>query len=68
MERGSMKRRWELVWWWQRVEEKVLMWLAWHLPRGVVYWAAIRLMTLGCLGSPADRTCAEALQAWGYKP
>lgn len=52
-------------------------WLAWLLPRKLVYWAAIRLMTYSRGTEPLSelfwlvqaqaqykRTCIDALRAW----
>jgi hypothetical protein len=43
------------------------MWVAWHLPRWLVYWATIRLTTWQVQGNPADRPVIEALKAWPWK-
>lgn len=52
-----------------RLQEKVWMWLAWHLPRTLVYWCAVRLMahaTTGKYGETIvpDLTCLQALNRW----
>jgi hypothetical protein len=44
--------------------ERLLIWLAWHLPRGVAYWAFVRVATWKCEGNPAERTAVESLRAW----
>lgn len=56
--------RYEARWWWARWREKLVIWVSWHLPAGLVYWSAIRLMTKNYGGNPGDRTCGDALQAW----
>jgi hypothetical protein len=43
---------------------KFWMWLAWALPRPLVYWATIRLVTWECEGSPADRSIVDSLKVW----
>lgn len=48
--------------------EKILIWLAWKLPRPIVKWAAVRLMAAATFKYP-DRTPDEigifdALKAW----
>ncbi len=45
------------------------VWLAWKLPKGLVYWASIRLMahaTQGVYGSTIvpELTAMEAIQLW----
>lgn len=46
------------------------MWVAWHLPRRVVYWSAIRLGAHATQGRFADQVVPElefvvALERWG---
>lgn len=53
------------------MKEKILIWLAWKMPRGLAKWAAIRVMTAGRHGepyaeNPAERTCGHALNSWGH--
>ncbi len=38
--------------------------IAWMLPRKLVYWCAIRVMTERYDGGPDARTCADALKGW----
>jgi hypothetical protein len=47
--------------------EKFWTWLAWRLPRGLVYWCAIRVLTDGHALGPDERKVSEALQAWRVK-
>jgi hypothetical protein len=47
-----------------RRREKLLTYVAWHLPESVAYWTAIRVMTNDCDGNPAEQPCIEALQRW----
>ena len=52
-----------------RLQEKLWIWLAWHLPKTLVKWTSIRLMahaTTGEYGSQETPsvTCVEALQRW----
>ena len=49
---------------------KFAEWLAWKLPRKVVYWAAIRLMAHATQGQYSstivpELTVMDALQRWG---
>jgi hypothetical protein len=44
--------------------ERIWIWLAWHLPRPLVYWAAIRLATWNWKLGPDDRSVSEALRSW----
>jgi hypothetical protein len=41
-------------------------WIAWRLPRRLVYWAVIRAATKPPEGNvyPADRTASEILKTW----
>lgn len=54
--------------------ERIWVWLAWRLPRGLVYWCAIRLITAAYGGKYADRvmgtlTTGEVIGAWrGEEP
>lgn len=52
-----------------RVPERIWMWTAWHLPKKLVLWAAVRLMahaTTGKYGSTnaTHLTILDALQRW----
>jgi hypothetical protein len=46
------------------------MWLAWRLPRRLVYWAAIRLMTHATYGkwrsNPGEVNLIDALNRWEW--
>lgn len=45
------------------------VWLAWHLPRTLVKWCAVRVMTYQYTGELSERTCLEALRVWrGVSP
>lgn len=52
------------------LREKTLYWIAWKLPRGVIYWAAIRLVAHATKGQwsgvevPA-LNAMDALERWG---
>lgn len=53
----------------QHTKDKIAMWIAWHLPRWLVYWCAIRLnahATQGVWGneSPNDISIMDALGRW----
>jgi len=43
---------------------KIWMWLAWKLPRPLVYWATIRLVTWRCNGNPTERPILDSLKVW----
>src|SRR5215831_16974005 len=52
-----------------RMTEKINIWLAWHLPRSVVYWAGIRMgahATSGCWGNecPSETLFITVLKRW----
>jgi hypothetical protein len=52
------------------MSERFVMWLAWRLPRRVVYWCAVRLggaATAGRYSSQVvpDLKFMDALQRWG---
>ena len=42
--------------------DRVYMWIAWHLPRGLVYWTAMRLIAHATQG-PWAETEAPSLGA-----
>ena len=48
----------------KELHEKLLIWLAWRLPKGLAKWVAIRVMTFDSEGNPGERTAAESLDAW----
>lgn len=46
-----------------------MKWIAWHLPKQLVLWAAVRLMSHATIGKYSDQvvpelTCLEALKKW----
>jgi len=45
------------------MKEKIATWLAWKLPRVVVYWAAIRLLTYKNGNGPGSEII-DALKRW----
>lgn len=52
-----------------KIPEKVGVFVAWHLPRFIVYWCAIRLFAHGTAGrwgntDPGKMDCMEALKRW----
>lgn len=56
----------------RRMRERSLMWLAWHLPRPLVYWCAIRLGANATTGAYSSQVVPElhftdALQRWEGK-
>ena len=51
------------------MSEKIWIWLAWKLPRSLVYWAAIRLGAHATQNqweneSPPDLLMMDALKRW----
>jgi hypothetical protein len=51
------------------VKEKLVQWLAWKMPKRLVYWAAIRLISAATVNEYADTevaglTALEALERW----
>ena len=52
-----------------RTSERIWIWIAWHLPKELVKWCAVRLMAhattgqYGYVNTPAT-TIIEALQRW----
>lgn len=55
-----------------KVPEKLWVWIAWHLPRQLVLWCAVRLMahaTTGQYGSQEIGTVSilDALNRWDAK-
>lgn len=52
------------------MREKLAVWLAWHMPRPLVYWCAIRLMSWATVDKYGDTDPNElkvmtALERWG---
>lgn len=50
--------------------ERIVMWIAWRLPRYLAYWVAIRVMahaTTGPYGNqePGRVSIMDALKRWG---
>ena len=55
------------------MEDKLWGWVAWHLPRKLVYWASIRLMVYATGGQYSYReipgiTIFQALKSWDNSP
>lgn len=51
------------------LKEKVLVWVVWRLPRSLVYWCAVRLMSAATVGRYADTDPTQldvvtALERW----
>lgn len=44
--------------------DSIAQWVAWHLPKAVVYWAHVRLAVHAYDGNPGERTCGDASKAW----
>jgi hypothetical protein len=54
----------------RKISEKILMGIAWHLPKKLVMWCAVRLMAHATTGKYSnqivtDLTIIDALQRWG---
>ncbi len=56
-----------------RMKEQIVMFVAWHLPKELVYWCAIRLMAHASASDKAllagedivpELTCITALGCW----
>jgi hypothetical protein len=52
--------------------ERIIQWIAWHLPKKLVYWCAIRLMSYATFGKYENTevpvlTAVEALNRWAEK-
>jgi hypothetical protein len=51
------------------MREKLARWIAWHLPKCIVYWAAVRLLAHATAGkysetSVPDLSAMDALRRW----
>lgn len=50
------------------LKEKIICWIAFHLPRYLIYWCAIRLLKQATLvysdRSPYEIDILEAIDAW----
>jgi len=51
------------------MKEKIIQWIVWHLPKNLIYWCAIRLISYGTVGEYSnqvvpDLTAMDALQRW----
>lgn len=56
--------------WRKELSDNLWSWIAWRLPRRLVYWSSVRLMTYGTVGKygtqkPNQLTIDEALRRWG---
>lgn len=54
---------------WRRGRERALMWIAWHLPRKLAYWAFVRVAAHGTTGEwsgsvPDQLNIMEAMRRW----
>ena len=53
----------------KEMKEKFWIFLAWHMPKVLVYWASVRLMSSATTGEYSSRVvpgmpAIEALQRW----
>ena len=46
------------------IRERLIIWLAWRLPRIVAYWAFVRVQTANYGGNPSDRSATDAMKSW----
>lgn len=56
----------------KKMKESILIWIAWKLPRDLVYWCSIRLMTSATIGGYEKQVVPEllamdALKRWDKK-
>ncbi len=62
--------RWRMKMWIRMKREKVAIWIAWHVPRWLVYWCAIRLASEGSAADEMvgyevpDMSATELLRLW----
>ena len=52
--------------------EKVVSWVAWHLPEYLVYWCALRVLAFATTGKygnkhPDEISVLDAVEAWRTK-
>lgn len=61
-----MIRYWYFNWRYEihRRHERALIWLAWKLPRSLVMWCYIRVVTSGEDGDPSAQNVMEPLKRW----
>jgi len=48
---------------WRR-RDRLVIWLAWKLPRRLAYWVFIRVATYDYQFDPGGRTVSHALDCW----
>ena len=54
-------------------KERIITWIAWHLPRSVAYWAYVRVATAGDEPgvpyglNPVDQRVDEPLKRWAAR-
>lgn len=60
LEMAGRLRSTESRWWLMRKLENAKIWIAWHLPKSIAYWAFIR-MAAKTNGNPGERTCGDVL-------
>lgn len=58
-----------MIYWLSVKKENIQMWFAWHLPKWLVKWAAIRLMAHATTGQYSSTivpnlTAIDALKRW----
>ena len=51
------------------MREKLIQWVVWHLPKDLVYWAAMRLIAHATTGQFSNQsvpylTAIDAVQRW----
>jgi hypothetical protein len=51
-------------------KERIVIWVAWHLPRSIAYWAYIRVATAGDKpgtpypGNPTEQSVIDPINRW----
>jgi len=54
------------------MKTKIIQWIAWHLPRKIIYWCAVRVFCDATSGKYSDQmvpelTAMDALKRFDYK-
>ena len=56
------------------MKEKLMIWIAWHLPKSLVKWAAVRVFAYASSTAELSNkaagsiTCFDATNAWNKQP
>jgi hypothetical protein len=46
------------------VSERIAIWLAWKLPRSLVYWCYVRMAIWGYGENPTEQSVIEPMKRW----